>query len=232
MTAGFTAYNADGAIQFDASYPNYVLIKSGTSFTPTSAYFPFQGVITVTNANNPIIAFRGNNYGYFRVGKSGSTWTFYIFVNSGGYNFQGYYIFDDVTTTNINVGMTIYDETGALTYSSESYPLRLRNFVTTADLPPTSPQLNTPPTTITGLDTSKTYAVIMCSPRRFVYTTQQQPFISYAWGDFLNTTVAGQITITFSLYVSGQGTAPYIFSRAGGTVLAVDVTNYPTIYSI
>lgn len=246
MTIGFTSYNESGSIQFDTTNQNYVLVKSGTSYTSIVGNNVYQGFITITNAINPILALKGSGIGFYRVGQSGSTWTFYITLDSiNGYSFQGYYIFDQISSTAITTGMVIYNSTGGVIYSSERFPLRLSDFGVTPDA--TYPPSTTTTTTIIGLDTSKSYASILCSPRRYGRATpvyRYNPPLLVAWNvilwvDIVNTTTSGQISISFTNYnryyvdalVDPNPPIKTYGSIAGGTFLAVDVTNYPTTYN-
>lgn len=119
-----------GSIQIDNTYKNLCVRYSGSATTAAAGtnYVASKATITVT-ATNPIIAVRSTSYYlclYGQTDNGDGTWTFDIRSDGAAGTSFDYWIFDNPQTPSSNVGLTIKDAAGAVTFWSGWKQLRVR----------------------------------------------------------------------------------------------------------
>jgi len=131
MPAGIEAYTMAGQLQFDAT--TFVMcFQYKATVTANTTYYGFGFVtdVVVTSARTPVLAIASTTTQFciLKTTKSGSTWTFKVFVYGGDYTFT-YYVFDtpNITASNSSgCGFEVYNASGGLVWTSDQPPMNLR----------------------------------------------------------------------------------------------------------
>lgn len=215
MPTGLKVIGSHGVAQIDETNKNFVVVASGSK---SSGDWGVAGVsnfvqIVVTNAVNPVIAFRCTEQvalGYTSI--SGSTWTITLLTNIPAA--LSYWVFDESPATNPgNFGLEIYNAAGQRVYHSEQKPLRVVG---------------------TGAGTyasGPTYAVIRPDPG-YAYTStptglpfpEEYDFQGYLMSAAVNSNVISEtgVQVDNSLVSPDPGS----YSGVTGATLVIDVTNF------
>jgi len=127
MPAGIQITGSHGTAQIDENYKNFVVVANGSKVTGDWAVAGASSYlhIVVTNAVNPIVAFKcAEQVGLGYTAISGSTWTITLLTNNPAA--LDYWVFDESPSTSpASVGIEIYNSAGARVYHSAQKPLRV-----------------------------------------------------------------------------------------------------------
>lgn len=220
MPAGLQVVGTHGVVQVDQNYFNLVLRAKGTVSTGFQQRFD----ITYTGTT-PMVAFRCLNttIALQYITKSGSTFT-YHYISSNPDTIT-YYIFDRPPTTASNFGLSIWDGSGNLVFSSDYSPMRLVSAVQTPahqDFFSWDDDAGKP---ITACFTklipgAGTYAACLS------YGQQQQEFNSGGdLGDFFEgVKVYSNGVGTFPVFEANFTGSPMEIQPNSGTLMCIDVT--------
>lgn len=125
MAAGFQVFGDHGGVQIDQNFMNYSLLQKGDLYVNT-----YPGNINYTvlsvNAVAPILCVRNTSGAYVAVAyftRSGSTFTWRLVASAA--TTITYYVFDQIPNTQAAVGLTVFDGSGRVTFSSDYDPMRI-----------------------------------------------------------------------------------------------------------
>lgn len=144
MTAGIQVIGDHGSVQIDENYYSMVLMTSGTLSTSlqnveapdTTGYAPQAYLATVTyTGTSPVVCIDTKNQpiAFFYTLRNGNQFTFtFLSFNTSGSGAAAtftYYIYDTMPNISAsNQGLTVYNASGNVVFSSDYEPLRIINF--------------------------------------------------------------------------------------------------------
>lgn len=125
MPAGFQVFGDHGSVQIDQNFINYSLLQKGDVWVDTYVANINYTQISV-NAIAPILCIRNTTGNYVAVAymtRSGSTFTWRLAATAG--TTITYYVFDQIPNNQAATGLTVFDASGRVTFSSDYDPMRI-----------------------------------------------------------------------------------------------------------
>jgi hypothetical protein len=146
MTAGFQSFNDGNTVQIDQDYAGFALRQKGSVnmiYDTDPHPNPMRiGSVTVTGAQNPIVAFNGPAaIAMHGVQVSGSTRTFQFRAQSSSDFTMNYWVFDNAAVgqgINTGFGLQVFKADGTLAWDSNMKTLRVVDVINIT--PPTDTQ--------------------------------------------------------------------------------------------
>lgn len=229
MSAGFQVTNpTTGAVQIDENYANLVLTNKGTVTIPPTSIAGGIGFITV-DAETPVLAIDtgGEEVVIASMSRIGNTFTYGLKASGSSTvisTLVTWYVFDKMPNVVANMGLTVYDATGRVTFNSDYKPMRV---VDTLSIPNGTPASGVPPSSygINAAYAGQKLAGLLSLAKSYV-GSGGAAFYLFQQGVKVNN------TLTFS----SVGTSTYNFVRTvsaaangqeqpiGGQLVAIDVT--------
>lgn len=251
MTAGLRVIGDQNNVQIDENLVNIVLVNSGKSTTQDDGTGRgiYLATITVTGIS-PIMAIDtyGQRMTQFQTQQSGNQFTFYIASPQSQTPMTfAWYIYDQVPNQSpAHTGLTVYNSSGRVTFSSDYEPFRMINYHATPRGGITFQLISGPPTQyITTLPAESDAYANYVGQKIAVITSSVKSYIPFdRTGTTGPTNKMFQSVVTFNsssslAYAATEGTNyPYIYvgdtyglsgansqTTFGGLILA-DVTNH------
>lgn len=240
MAAGFQVIGDHGGVQIDENFVNMVLIDKGSLDLPPANGVANDGWNTLTfyNRETPILALdtRNDATTLMRCDRSGSTFTYYIRGNGDTRGFTQtirWYLFDKAPNVATNTGLTVWDGGGRVTFNSDYEPMRIVGMLQYPDGTPLSGGSDYY-TSIQAAYVGQKLAGAISLPKSYITTSVFGTGNGLQYMQYLQVNYNGhpfnKATVSAPTY---QSTRPEVSSaminseqRVGGTLFAIDITNF------
>lgn len=225
MTAGIEIRNSSSNLVIDGQFQNLALSSKTYVQCSTSFYTWYMG--TFVAPNNSLIAVSDPKAMVLLVSRSSSDYTYRILRPSSGS--ATVYVFSPLTTSSTNVGIQVFNDSGALVFDSGFKYLKVIDLLNKPNLGPAAGG--------TGSGTTRSYAgigelaVIHSSPFFYGVDDSFQSNLRF-YTEYSSVISMTSNTINFfaetAFMVEYQSTYPLYPTVAGGIpqFMVVDVTGY------
>lgn len=242
MAYGIRIVNDAGTVQIDETYAALCLLQKGTATfvqqpLPDHASGSFskneqQASITVTGANNPVMAIRSDYYCNIvgRTDNGGGSWTFLVDGEpaSSGQAFD-WYVFDNQPKITSEYGFAVKNAAGQLVFSMDSPPMRFTDLFAANCGTFTDSDNNANPQTF-SYAAGRTYAFIPGRiANRYAWmpqSNQQVKYLQLCGGKSVSGGIGTARMIAYSYVFSNTSTPNKGWHFEDYDMLVIDVTNY------
>ena len=242
MSFGFSALGEAGNVQVDASYKNLALIKSG-SVTLSNGNVEFASsssdprVLVTCSGVDPVIAIQtSNDTRTYRVNNGGGDYEFHIL----GFpeDVVQYFIFDEPPQEVSSFGMRVFSSGGEKVFDSAHRPLRVLGQYRGSAAPwPYAGSIDYTEHRFSFQHGN--LAVVTCQQAARMVVEAYDMMGSYIYESFVNSSrsfIDGTDVVVVNAqetaFPGGGSSGGEMFRRDLWEILVVDVSGYPSSYSV